>query len=497
MGAALYRKYRSLSLDDVVGQDHIVDILERSLSSDNIHHAYLLTGPKGVGKTSVARIIAHKINNLEYSHESQHIDIIEIDAASNRRIDEMRELRDKMHTAPALAKYKVYIIDEVHMLTKEAFNALLKSLEEPPEHVIFILATTDVHKLPETIISRCLRFHFKSIDHASAVSHLRHIATTENIDIDDEALELLASHGDGSFRDSIGLLDQASSLGTKINKEKVQRLLGIAPDEQLEQLLAAYASADTTNILNGIDSLIASGIPASQLAKQCAAHIRKLIATGNISEQYITTLQKLIEVPVSSQPQIALELALLASPPQQAVSNQQATVPVPAKKPSVEKVKEVPAAPLPPAPVTHTEAAATTTTPKKQATKSPENITLDQFWPEVLDKIKSKYNTLYSVLRMAHPFLEGDTLRLSFAFPFHQKRLQENRNKQIVAEVCLAVSGQNFTIESLVDTSLKDKAIQLPAKPSNKSTGSDTETKVTDSHIETISNIFGSAEVLE
>lgn len=496
MGAALYRKYRSLSLDDVVGQDHIVDILERSLSSNNIHHAYLLTGPKGVGKTSVARIIAHKINNLEYSHESQHIDIIEIDAASNRRIDEMRELRDKMHTAPALAKYKVYIIDEVHMLTKEAFNALLKSLEEPPEHVIFILATTDVHKLPETIISRCMRFHFKSIDHASAVSHLRHIATTENIDINDEALELLASHGDGSFRDSIGLLDQASSLGTKINKEKVQKLLGIAPDEQLDQLLAAYANADTTNILNGIDLLIATGVPASQLAKQCAAHIRKLIATGNANEQYIITLQKLIEVPVSSQPQIALELALLASPPQLTEPNKQTTVSVPAKKPTIEKVKEVPPAPLPPAPVTHTEEA-TTTTPKKQATKSSENVTLEQFWPDVLEKIKSKYNTLYSVLRMAHPFLEGDTLRLSFAFPFHQKRLQENRNKQIVAEVCLAVCGHNFTIESLVDTALKDKAIQLPAKPTEKAAASDAEAKTTDTNIETISNIFGSAEVLE
>ncbi|MEN9380090.1 MAG: hypothetical protein RJB15_1786, partial [Pseudomonadota bacterium] len=164
MGQALYRKYRSRSLDEIVGQDHVTSTLKQAIKQGRISHAYLLTGPRGVGKTSIARILAHEINELPYEDDSTHIDIIEIDAASNRRIDEIRELRDKVNIAPTSAKYKVYIIDEVHMLTKEAFNALLKTLEEPPAHVVFILATTDAHKLPETIVSRTQRFSFKPVD---------------------------------------------------------------------------------------------------------------------------------------------------------------------------------------------------------------------------------------------------------------------------------------------------------------------------------------------
>jgi DNA polymerase III subunit gamma/tau len=151
MGKALYRKYRSKSLNEIVGQPHITTTLGNALKSGAISHAYLFTGPRGVGKTSIARILAHEVNELPYTDDSIHLDIIEIDAASNRRIDEIRELRERVHTAPTSAKYKVYIIDEVHMLTKEAFNALLKTLEEPPAHVIFILATTEAHKLPETL----------------------------------------------------------------------------------------------------------------------------------------------------------------------------------------------------------------------------------------------------------------------------------------------------------------------------------------------------------
>ena len=188
MSQALYRKYRSKALADVVGQNHITDILTRALKSGRIAHAYLFTGPRGVGKTSVARILAHEINQLPYTDESNHLDIIEIDAASNNGVEDVRDLREKVQIAPVSASKKVYIIDEVHMLSKPAFNALLKTLEEPPEHIVFILATTDVEKLPATIISRTQRFGFRAISIDDAVRHLKHIAGEENITISDDAL---------------------------------------------------------------------------------------------------------------------------------------------------------------------------------------------------------------------------------------------------------------------------------------------------------------------
>src|ERR1700712_4322120 len=201
MGQALYRKYRSKSLDEVVGQEHITQTLKQALKSGRISHAYLFTGPRGVGKTSIARILAHELNGLAYDDGRSHLDIIEIDAASNNGVEDVRDLREKVYVAPTSGKYKVYIIDEVHMLSKAAFNALLKTLEEPPAHVVFILATTESHKLPDTIISRTQRFVFRPIEATKAVAHLRTIADAEKITISDEALQQIASHGDGSFRD--------------------------------------------------------------------------------------------------------------------------------------------------------------------------------------------------------------------------------------------------------------------------------------------------------
>src|SRR3990167_3129129 len=192
MAKALYRKYRSKSLDEIVGQSHVTDILRRALAKGNIAHAYLLTGPRGVGKTSIARILAHEINGLPYSEESTHLDIIEIDAASNNGVDDVRDLRDKVQIAPVSAAKKVYIIDEVHMLSKAAFNALLKTLEEPPEHIVFILATTALHKVPATIISRTQHFAFRSISNADLITQLRKIAKAEGLKVSDDALAAIA-----------------------------------------------------------------------------------------------------------------------------------------------------------------------------------------------------------------------------------------------------------------------------------------------------------------
>jgi len=176
MSKALYRKYRSKSLQEIIGQKHITDILSRAIANNHISHAYLLTGPRGVGKTSVARILAHQINHLDYDEDKTNLDIIEIDAASNNGVEDVRDLREKIQIAPVSASKKVYIIDEVHMLSKAAFNALLKTLEEPPEHIVFILATTDADKLPSTIISRTQRFNFRPINIEDMVNHLSYIA---------------------------------------------------------------------------------------------------------------------------------------------------------------------------------------------------------------------------------------------------------------------------------------------------------------------------------
>ena len=181
MGQALYRKYRSRSLDEIVGQPHVVALLRQSIDAQTLGHAYLLTGIRGVGKTSIARILAHEINGLSYDETTTHLDIIEIDAASNSSVEDIRDLREKAMIAPVSAPKKIYIIDEVHMLSKSAFNALLKTLEEPPAHIVFILATTDVHKLPSTILSRVQRFNLRPISVEDITGHLKTIAAKEKI----------------------------------------------------------------------------------------------------------------------------------------------------------------------------------------------------------------------------------------------------------------------------------------------------------------------------
>ena len=246
---ALYRKYRPTKLKNVVGQDHIITVLQESLKSKTFSHAYLFTGPRGTGKTSVARIFAHELNGFKYAIEDDYLDIIEIDAASNRGIDNIRELREKVLTAPALGKYKVYIIDEVHMLTREAFNALLKTLEEPPKHVVFIMATTNPEKVLATITSRSQVFSFRLADTVTMTKLLQKIAKKEDISITKPALEIIARRGGGSFRDSLSLLDQISTLtDDKITPEIINHALGLPQDDLLRQLLADYQSQDLASL---------------------------------------------------------------------------------------------------------------------------------------------------------------------------------------------------------------------------------------------------------
>ena len=308
MSKALYRTYRSRSLDEIVGQSHITRILQRAIASGHIAHAYLLTGPRGVGKTSIARILAHEINGLPYTDESTHLDIIEIDAASNNSVEDIRDLRDKVQIAPTSSPKKIYIIDEVHMLSKSAFNALLKTLEEPPEHVVFILATTDADKLPATILSRVQRFNFRAISPRDAAKHLAFIAEQEKIAITPDALELIAEQGKGSFRDSISLLDQLRSLSDEtIDRAMVAEVLSLAQDELVEGLLAAHATADIGRAARLIDEAEAAGTPAELLAEQLLGIARQRVVED---AALLPLLDKLLAVPRAGWPRIALLTAL-------------------------------------------------------------------------------------------------------------------------------------------------------------------------------------------
>jgi DNA polymerase-3 subunit gamma/tau len=489
MGQALYRKYRSKNLGEIVGQEHIISTLKNSLKSGNISHAYLFTGPRGVGKTSIARILAHEVNGLDYNEDTINLDIIEIDAASNRRIDEIRDLRDKVHIAPTSSKYKVYIIDEVHMLTKEAFSALLKTLEEPPAHVIFILATTEVHKLPETIVSRTQRYSFKPIEPAQAVKHLRYIANEENITISDEALELIAQHGDGSFRDSISLLDQASNIAASIDLNHIQSMLGIAPQKAIEALYTTRKSGNPAEIFNSLHQLEEQGHDAQHIAKQLSTHIRAMMISGDVSTDDLTLIKALLDVPSSSDPVTYLQIILLDG-----VTKLASHKPTPTTKP---KVNEPTVTPKKPAAtkITHSKQPIdkTVTAPVAAPAAITEPIkpsaSFNEAWGVVLDLIKNKYNTLYGILRMAEVREDGDNITLAFKFAFHQKRINDKKNRKIITDLLAQHTDRPIHINCIVAENARASAITHAPTEDQKSTNLPL--------VDTISNIFGSAEVLE
>jgi DNA polymerase III subunit gamma/tau len=481
MGKALYREYRPKSLGDVVGQEHITNTLQNAIKKGSISHAYLFTGPRGVGKTSVARILAHEINGIPYNDESTEIDIIEIDAASNRRIEEIRDLRDKVHIAPTSSKYKVYIIDEVHMLTREAFNALLKTLEEPPAHVVFILATTESHKVPETIISRTQRFSFKPITKDSITNHLRIIADKEIINISDDALLLLAEHGNGSFRDSISMLDQIAGFSeSEISTENISLLLGVPDSTIIESLIHSAFSSNVEALFSSMQKLRESGANPSKTAQSIIQNLKNIIMFKNdkydnrLTVDIMKSLLSLTGTHASFQ---AIEIALLDSmrfkstAPVEITEVEQTKI----SNNSTNKISKRAAVP---------EIKIEIPEENLEKVINDAEIKNDSSWNDVLKLLKSKHNTLYGVLRMAETKVEKDKITLTFQFEFHKKQLHHAKNLATLKAIVDETLGRGYSIESEVVKKQKNIVVDKQHNDQNNTLSS-------------VSNIFGGAELLE
>ena len=457
MSFALYRKYRSQSFDTIVGQEHITETLKRSVDNHSFSHAYLLTGLRGVGKTSIARIFAAYVNGIEYEEVENNPDIIEIDAASNRKIDEIRDLREKVIIAPSNLKYKVYIVDEVHMLTREAFNALLKTLEEPPKHCILILATTDYHKLPDTIVSRCVRFSFRSISNKDIIDHLAKVAKKEKIKIDEQALETIASHSSGSLRDALTVLDQARNISESIDQRNIESLLGLANHELIDKIYDSFLSASAKQIIDTIENSKTTGVSPRQVIIQLAELIRSKVKQDG-EEKLINLLDGLIRISDYSDKWLALEVCLLKNIDRRNTAKINRRVQDKTETPENEE----------------------TASQGEMPTKTSEIKDSDELWQQVLEELKKTNSTLYGVARMAEANFNDSVLELKLKFNFHKKQLDNERNKVKIIDI---INKYNSNIMSISTTIADDQ--------SNNGTYDNSK------DISNISNIFGSAEMLE
>ena len=451
MSQALYRKYRSRSLNEVLGQDHVTSILRRALEQGKIAHAYLLTGPRGVGKTSVARILAHEINHLPYDDDSSNLDIIEIDAASNNGVDDIRALREKAQVAPVSAPKKVYIIDEVHMLSKSAFNALLKTLEEPPEHVVFILATTDADKLPATILSRVQQFFFRPIPTEIMTRQLMNIAKKEGFAIEEDAARLIAERSHGGFRDGISALDQLSILATSdqpLTANMVTEYLGLSDATMLGNLLDSYPSDDNEKVLNIFQELENSGANSVVVSHQLLSIARNRLRKN---PNLVGLVQQLIEVDRHPHPDLKLLTIFMNSNSQ------------PTEKPAAPKKNITQAAPQKPAvkptPVKSTELAKPTEKPiekeekpaepaKKPAAKPKKtDAPLELNWEKVIERAKEKSLGLASLLQKSQWSFDGEKLTIYAGSAFYKKKLDDAKNKPLISEIISEETAMDLEID--------------------------------------------------
>lgn len=467
MSQALYRKYRSRSLDEVLGQDHVTNILRRALEQGKIAHAYLLTGPRGVGKTSVARILAHEINQLPYDEEASHLDIIEIDAASNNGVDDIRALREKAQVAPVSAPKKIYIIDEVHMLSKPAFNALLKTLEEPPAHVVFILATTDADKLPATILSRVQQFFFRPIPTDIMARQLMTIAEKEGFTIEADAARLIAERSRGGFRDGISMLDQLSALASAdrpLSASDVAQYLGLSATETLENLLELYQQHAAPEALSLLGELEKTGTDPVVLSRQLLSMLRERL---HQQPELIALVKQLIEVDRHPHPDLKLLTIFMDGAGDVSNKSPEAAPtltasPAAAVKPPVEKPEPPAAISEAPAPTENSPktipkqeqtndsadktAANATPADNQPVSDNPPSTATDIDWDKVIALAKEQSFAIATLLQHCSWQRNGSTLTLYVGNAFNKKKLDDAKNRPLIATIVQQVAGTELDI---------------------------------------------------
>jgi DNA polymerase-3 subunit gamma/tau len=438
---ALYRKYRPAKLSEVVGQDHITTVLGSAIKNGNISHAYLLTGQRGTGKTTVARILAHEVNQIPYEQES--FDIIEIDAASHGLKEDIKELIEKSVIAPIRDRYKVYIIDEVHSMKHDAFNTFLKLLEEPPAHVVFILATTDPQKLPPTILSRTQRFHFRPIELEKVAKSLRKIAEKEKIDISDEAVRVIAERGGGSFRDSLSLLDQLGGLGGKIDVETVENILGLASDKAISGLVEAVVGHNSTEVIKILNQLESAGVAGRTVVDQL---VKKLLQTAGEQPSLFGLIDKLIDSVSAFNIYLKL-LAILAS---YSSVEQKYVAPKPLE---VEPVKPVISEPViassPPVIASEAKQSSNkplaneqTTTGSRRLKPRDDSPPKEINWNDFVKAVSNLNKTCGSSLTNASHDYDGETLTLYFTSKIFRDKMKDSKWKSALKNALIELYEQ-------------------------------------------------------
>ena len=463
-GKALYRKWRPQKFADLVGQEHVKQTVINAIVNGRVAHAYLFAGPRGTGKTSLARLLAKAVNctdnqagepcnkcrNCLAFAQGNFVDLIEIDAASHTSVDDVRDLIEKVNLVPSLGKYKVYIIDEVHMLSKNAFNALLKTLEEPPAHVIFVLATTEVHKLLPTVVSRCQYFDFHYLSRLEVIEQLKRVTAEEQIAITDDALQLIAENAEGSLRDALSMLDQAAGSGEgEIDRSGLAKLLGVVDSSVIQRLTQAVVDNQAVVGIELINDVYFKGYDLNQLAKQWMSHLRELLMvklgnselldrsaddkrlmTEQVSavsvNQLINWLQRVVEstntYKLSHLPQLALEMAVLKC------VEPIATAPT---RPTIATAPSVPVTPNVSAP----------------AAVVGKQVNVSEIWPKLCARLESTSPAIGALLKSSSARMDNDKLVVDLPSDFLKTVMSKSTNHQGVITSLGELGVNNIAVE--------------------------------------------------